>query len=136
MNESSERTILEEGDIKITNQRAIIGTKTYALSDLIYARITKDSSLGGCTIIVFVSLGVVLELFTLLSPIYNLEIQIVAFICFGAAIVALLVPPNYVLQIRSLSGQVSILRSMDEYYLRRIVDAINNAILRRNARRD
>lgn len=136
MNEGSERTILEEGDVKITNQRAVIGTKTYALSDLIYARITKDSSIGGCTVIGFVSLGVVLELFTLLSPLYNVEIRIVAFICFGAAIVTLLVPPNYVIQIRSLSGHVSILRSMDEDYLRRIVDAINNAIFRRNARRD
>lgn len=132
MNNVRERTILEEGDVKITNLRAVIGSNTYAMTDLISVRMTKDRTAIGCAIAAFVGVGILLGLFSLVSELYNSEYCLAGIISLGAAVVvALLAPPNYILQIKSMSGEAEILRSMDEDYLRRIVDAINNAMLRR-----
>jgi hypothetical protein len=42
MKELREITILKEGNVQITNQRAIIGAKTYALSKMAYVRVHVD----------------------------------------------------------------------------------------------
>ena len=132
MNNVRERTILEEGDVKITNLRAVIGPNTYPLTDLISVGMTKDRTAIGCAIAAFVGVGILLGLLSLVSEVYNSEYCLAGIISLGAAVVvALLAPPNYILQIRSMSGKAEILRSMDEDYLRRIVDAINNALVRR-----
>ena len=47
----------------------------------------------------------------------------------AAVVVALLAPPTYILEISSMSGQAEILQSMDGDYLRKIVDAISDAIV-------
>src|SRR5262245_31850340 len=39
MEDRSEFTILKEGNIKITNRRALIGLKTYTISNIISARV-------------------------------------------------------------------------------------------------
>ena len=132
MNDVRERTILEEGDVKITNRTVVIGPSTYALSDVISVRLTQDRSGIGCAIAAFAGVGLSLGLASLVSTIYNSEICLTGIISLGAAVVvALPAPPNYVLQLRSMSGKADILRSMDEDYLKRIVDAINNTIIRR-----
>ena len=93
---------------------------------------TKDRTAIGCAIAAFVGVGILLGLLSLVSEVYNSEYCLAGIISLGAAVVvALLAPPNYILQIRSMSGKAEILRSMDEDYLRRIVDAINNALVRR-----
>jgi len=129
MNDVGEITILEEADVKITTQRAVIGAKTYPLSDLISVRMTKEGSMVGCLIASLLSGGLLLGLFSLVSAAYNLEICLAAFIILGAAlVVALLAQPNYILQIRSVSGRTDLLQSMDEEYFKRIVDAIEEAM--------
>jgi hypothetical protein len=130
MNDVGEITILEEADVKITNLRAAIGTKTYVLSDLISVRMTKESSMVGCLTVALFSGGLLLGLFSFVSATYNLEYCLAAFIILAAAlVVALLAQPNYILQIRNASGKSDILQSMDEDYLRRIVDAIDEAMV-------
>ncbi len=130
MNDVGEITILEEADVKITTLRAVIGIKTYVLSDLISVRMTKESSMVGCLIAALFSGGLLLGLFSFVSATYNLEYCSAAFIILAAAlVVALLAQPNYILQIRSVSGKSDILQSMDEDYLRRIVDAIDEAMV-------
>jgi len=132
MNDLRERIILEEGEIKITDRRVVIGTNTYALSDVISVRLTKDRSGIGCAIAALIGVGILLGLFSLASTIYNSDLCLTGIISLGGAVVvALLAPPNYVLQLRSMSGKADIIRSMDEDYLKRIVDAINNTIIRR-----
>jgi len=130
MNDVGEITILEEADVRITNLRAVIGTKTYALSDVISVRMTKEGSIVGCLIAALISGALLLGLFSLVSATYNSGYCFTAFIFLGAAIVvALLAQPTYNIQIRSLSGNEDILQSMDGDYLKRIVDAINDAIV-------
>jgi len=129
MNDLRERTILEEGDVKITNRTVVIGPNTYALSDVISVRLTKDRSGIGCAMGAFISVGFLLGLFSLVSTIYNSELCLTGIISLGGAVVvALLAPPNYVLQLRSMSGKAGILQSTDRDYLRRIVNAINDAV--------
>jgi hypothetical protein len=63
------------------------------------------------------------------SAAYNLQICLAAFIILGAAlVVALLAQPNYILEIRRVSGKTDLLQSMDAEYFRRIVDAIEEAM--------
>ena len=60
-----------------------------------------------------------------------------AFIFLGAAIVVgILAQPSYIVQIRSVSGNTDVLRSMDQDYLQRVVDAINNALMYRSTERE
>lgn len=129
MTDVIETILLEEGEVIITNRRAVIGTASYALSDIISVRMTKDSSTIGCFVAALLGGGFLLGLFSFVSTQYSSEICSSAFIVGGAAIIiALLVPPNYILQIRSMSGRVYTLKSIDVDYLRRIVDAIDGAM--------
>jgi hypothetical protein len=129
MNDVGEITILEEVDVKITTQRAVIGAKTYTLSDLISVRITREGSMVGCLLAALLSSGLLLGLYSLVSAAYNLQICLAAFIILGAAlVVALLAQPNYILEIRRVSGKTDLLQSMDAEYFRRIVDAIEEAM--------
>jgi hypothetical protein len=129
MNDVGEITILEEVDVKITTQRAVIGAKTYPLSDLISVRITREGSMVGCLLAALLSSGLLLGLYSLVSAAYNLQICLAAFIILGAAlVVALLAQPNYILEIRRVSGKTDLLQSMDAEYFRRIVDAIEEAM--------
>ena len=129
MNDVHERTILEEGDVKITNRRVVIGIKTHALSDVISVRMTQDRSGIGCAIAALIVVGILLGVFSLVSTSFNSELFLTGIISLGGAVVvALLAPPNYVLQLRSMSGKADILQSTDRDYLRRIVNAINDAV--------
>ena len=130
MNDVRERTILEEGDVKITNLRAVIGPSTYALSDVISVRMTQDRSGIGCAIAALIGVGISLGLFSFVNSSYNSELFLTGIISLGGAVVvALLAPPNYVLQLRSISGKADILQSTDRDYLKRIVNAINDAVV-------
>jgi hypothetical protein len=120
MNDVGEITILDEGEVRITNRKAIIGTRTYAISDIISVRIKRDASLLGCLIVGLIGGGLLLGLFSY---------QALAFIFFGAAlVVALLAQPSYILQVRSVAGSADILHSIDQDYLKRVGEAIDEAM--------
>jgi Family of unknown function (DUF6232) len=120
MNDAGEITILEEGNVKITNRKAIVGMKSYPISDIVSVGITRDATMLGCLIVALISGGLLLVLFSYRAA---------AFLFFGAAVVvALLAQPNYIVQIRSMTGSADVLRSVDQDYLKRIVDAINRAV--------
>jgi hypothetical protein len=120
MNDAGEITLLEEGNVKITNRKAIVGMKSYPISDIVSAGIKRDATMVGCLIVALISGGLLLVLFSY---------QTIAFLLFGAAVVvALLGQPNYIVRIRSMTGTADILHSIDQDYLNRIVDAINRAV--------
>ena len=126
MNDVSETILLEESEVLITNQRAVIGPETYPLSDIISVRLAKDNRIIGCLVTALIAGGLLLVIISFISTVYSSEILVSAFIAFGAAIVAvLLVPPTYVLQIRLGSGRTDKIQSMDVDYLSRIVETIN-----------
>src|SRR5688572_3650628 len=120
MNDVGEIIILEEGNVKITNRKAMVGTKSYPISDIVSVGITRDATMVGCLIVALIVGGLLLILFSYRAA---------AFIFLGAAaVVALLAQPNYIVRIRSMTGNADILHSIDRDYLTRIVDAINHAL--------
>lgn len=134
MKDVRETTILEEGEVTITSARAIIGTKTYAISDILSATLTRDSSMVGCLILTLISGAFLLGLLSLGG---GSGYRVAAFIFLGAAIVVgILAQPSYIVQIRSVSGNTDVLRSMDQDYLQRVVDAINDALMYRSTERE
>src|SRR5687768_13662842 len=101
MNDAGEITLLEEGNVKITNRKAIVGMKSYPISDIISAGIKRDATMVGCLIVALISGGLLLVLFSY---------HTIAFLLFGAtAVVALLAPPNYIVRIRSMTGTADLL---------------------------
>lgn len=134
MKDVRETTILEEGEVRITNARAILGTKTYAISDILSVTITRDSSMVGCLILTLISGAFLLGLLSLGG---GSGYRVAAFIFLGAAIVVgILAQPSYIVQIRSVSGNTDVLRSMDQDFVQRVVEAINDALLYRSTERE
>lgn len=135
MNDISEITILEAGEIKITNLRAVVGTETYAISNIFSVRMTKEGSMFGCLVAALISIGVLLGLFAIVSDTISETdssryFLTFAFICLSSAlVVALTARPNYIIQVSGPSGNFDILQSNNKDYLTNIVEAINDAIL-------
>ena len=143
MSENGEITILETGNIKITNLRAVVGPHSYPISNIMTVRITKEGSAFGCLVVSLISIGLLVGLFAIVSDTisetdYSQYLLMAAFICVSSAlVVALTAQPNYTIQIRGPFGDLEVLQSNDKNYLEIIVDAINDAILyEANGRRE
>ena len=130
MNEVSETTILEEGNVKITNLRAIIGTKTYAMSNVTSVNLSKKADSNAP---LFLMLGgILLGMIGLTNMRDYMGCLILAVLLVGGGILASRTSKStYMVQIGSASGESNILESQDQNYVKRIVDSMNEAIIRR-----
>lgn len=124
-----EETIFKEGSVKITNLRAIIGSKTYAMSNITSVSLSGiEPSNGGA----FASL-----LFGGLAGLASVAAQnwwLCAFFLLIAAFGGVVIyqsAPTYAVIIASASGETNALASKEEHRIRCIVEAINTAIVRR-----
>lgn len=135
MSKTGEMTILETGNITITNRRAMVGTDSFELSSIIAVRVTKEGSMFGCLVVSLISIGLLVGLFAIVSDTisetdYSRYLLTAAFICISSAlVVALTAQPNYTLQISGPFGNLDILQSNDKAHLERIAQVLNNAIL-------
>jgi hypothetical protein len=127
----NETTILQEGPVKITNLRTVIGTITYPMSQIKSVNVTKRArsmkplllTIPGILFIIWSHIdqtGQYIEFFNIGTILIIVSIALV-----------LIAKPTYAVQIGNLSGNSSILRSTDLTFIQRIVDAMNNAIARR-----
>jgi hypothetical protein len=131
MSNVSETTILQEGLVKITNLRMVIGTITYSMSDIKTVNLTKQAksrrpfllALGG---ILFV-LWSILDQTGYYSEFFNIGMLL---IIVGIALF-IVAKPTYAVQIGSVAGKTSILSSTDISFIQKIVNAMNSAIARR-----
>ena len=64
MANTGETTILEEGGVKITNRRAIIGLKTYAMANITSVSMTYRNDRGGIIPTILLLSGVIIVAFT------------------------------------------------------------------------
>ena len=131
MTKVSETTILQDGVVKITNLRTLIGTTTYSMSDIKSVSLTKQAKtyrplwLVGVGIL-FISWAVIDE-----------TLQFREFFNIGMLLVILgitlfvIAKPTYAIQIGSASGETSILRSTNINFIQKIVNAMNSALARR-----
>jgi hypothetical protein len=130
MNEVSETTILEEGNVKITNLRAIISTKTYAMSNVTSVNLSKKSDSNAPLFLILG--GILLGMIGLTNVRDYIGCLILAVLLVGGGILASkTAKPTYTVQIGSASGESNILESQDVDHIKRIVDAMNDAIVRR-----
>jgi len=130
MNDSGETTILKEGNVKITDQRATFGVKTYKLSNILSARM----SVAEPNFFVPVFFAVIFGICSLLVALSNLE-EYSRFLQIGllggiAGILFFLFSrkTKYRVQIRSSVGELSVLETDDRNQAERIVRAVNEAI--------
>ena len=130
MKELREITILKEGNVKITNQRAIIGAKIYALSKLASVRIYEDEPklflpvfymLIAAVCLALVAVSNMADYSHLLTN--GLYIAIAGFLFF-----LLSRKTKYSVRVRSSTGEMTIWATNDRDSAERIVSAINKAI--------
>ncbi|HEY9526861.1 MAG TPA: DUF6232 family protein [Anaerolineales bacterium] len=124
----NEMTILQEGLVRITNRRTLIGTQTYSMSDIKSVTIARRAK--NTRPIWLLLLGVLLLLWSIIDQTgYYQE-----FFNWGIALSVLgltlvvLAKPSYVIRIRSNAGLRDILGSTDRSYIERIVAAMNQGI--------
>jgi hypothetical protein len=124
----NEMTILQEGLVRITNRRTLIGTQTYSMSEIKSVAIARRAK---STRPIWLLLpGVLLLLWSIVDQTgYYRE-----FFNWGVALSVLsltfmvLGKPSYVIRIRSNAGFQDILGSTDRSYIERIVAAMDQGI--------
>jgi hypothetical protein len=126
----TERTILKEGMVKITNLRAIFGTKTYEISNItsVHLYVTEPN------LFLPVFFAVVLGFCSALVAIADIEeysqcLQ-VGFYAGIAGILFFLISrkTKYSVQLKNPVSELIVLETYDGNYAERIVKAVNEAI--------
>jgi hypothetical protein len=130
MNEVKERTILQEGLVKVTNLRTLIGTQTYSISQIQSVRVTKQAR--SYRPLWLAILGILLILWAYFDETGGF----IAFFGIGtllivAVLATFLAKPSYAVQIGTPAGELSVLSSRNIGFIQKIVKAINNAIAQR-----
>ena len=131
MIELSETTILQEGPVKITNLRMLIGTETYKLSNITLAKFATQRK--SKRPFLFLIVGVLLVLWSVFeetgsfSEFYNIGMTLII----ASVVFFLLSKPVYTVQIEGASGERNILNFTDLSFVKRIVDAVNSVVVRK-----
>jgi hypothetical protein len=135
MSEKEETTILEEGDVKVTNLRVIIGSKTYAMSNIASVSLTTKESISLFTIEIIL-FGYFVLLYFVIGVVAD---STGGLICCSIAITIPLVivlfhiikktRTSYVVTIISGSSVSNIYESQDEAFIKRIVAAMNYVVV-------
>jgi hypothetical protein len=126
-----EKTYLTLGDVTITNTRAILGSKTYSMVNITsvsMGEVPPNRNFGYGLLIV----GLLMSL-TLLggdSSCAGIGIFGVILIIAGLAVIYT-AKKTYVVRIGSASGESNALSSLDSDYIKKIVVAMNKAIVER-----
>ena len=146
-----ETIILEMDNIRITNNRAFIGLKTYEIADIrsvSLAEMNRSPAAGKALVIVSLLCSVI----GILSCVAALSIRFVSItqdfsglprinVHLLFAVIGLLFiylgsigwesdKPSYIVQIETPSGKSRALETKDKEYVERIIKAINDAIAR------
>lgn len=123
-----ERTTMQEGLVKVTNRRLLVGTAIYAMSDIKSIRVIKRERISWPVWLVAAGLFFVLWAFVdqtgYFGPFFTLGVLL---IILGLALL-LTARASYVIQIRNRRGKTDdIFGSTDLALIERIVTAINQA---------
>jgi|SRR6185503_8035572 hypothetical protein len=133
MTHVSEIHILKEKDVKITNERAIIGTKTYAISDI--TSVSMDVNEPKLFLpIFFIVTAAVCSVLVALSDMREYSECLEAGIYLGIAGLLFFIfsqKTKYSVRIRNASGELKVLEAVDRGHVERIVKAMNAAIVQR-----
>ena len=130
MKDGSEITILKEGNVKITNQRVIIGTKTYAISNITSVNMRVNEPRMFLPVLIMVNMGIC----SVLIAISNMKeyahyLQTGIYLAIAGILMMLISrKTKYSVEIKSEMGEFRILEANDRDYVEKIVKAINELI--------
>jgi hypothetical protein len=125
----AEETYFSQGDVQVTNSRVVLGGKTYAMRNITSVTIGEipPNRVPGIVL-------AVLGLCPLMGGFSDNggALLVIGLIVIGLGIaLAALVKTRYVVRLGSASGESDALTAPDVAYIRKIVDAINKAIVQR-----
>jgi hypothetical protein len=128
MNDLHETTILQEGLVRITNRRTLIGTQTYLMSDLKSVTMTRRRK--DLRSIWLILVGGLFLLWSIIDQtgyygeLFNWGIVLLVL----GLVLTVVARPSYVVQVRTTSGVRDILGSTDLLYIQRIIQAMNDCL--------
>ena len=127
MNEMKETTILQEGNVKITNRRVLIGTDTYGISNIRAVTLTRPAR--NKRPLLLIPLGFLLASWAAVTDGQFIEFFNIGIVLVIAGIVIfLVVKPAYTIHFETTSGKMGIMNTMDTPMTNRIVNAVNTSI--------
>jgi len=122
-----EKVYYSDGAITVTSTRAVLGAKTYAMANITSVTLGENKAAVGCGgALLFVGALFAIGLFsgeTIMLGIFGLIILVVG--------VVLMTQKSYVVRIGSASGEANALENKDRSYIKKIVAAVNQAIIER-----
>jgi len=122
-----EKVYYSDGAITVTSTRAVLGAKTYAMANITSVTLGENKTAVGCRgALLFVGALFAIGLFsgeTIMLGIFGLIILVVG--------VVLMTQKSYVVRIGSASGEANALENKDRSYIKKIVAAVNQAIIER-----
>ena len=126
----------EDAQVKVTNARAILGSKTYALANITSVGLYKDNPSNILPILMIVGGGLLLIPGIFMAAVGDIEsgipCAVISFLLIAIGIgVMVTSKPSYIFRIGSASGEADALKSRNLEYMQRIVGAVNEAIVRR-----
>ena len=133
MNDVTEFKILKEKDVKITNERAIIGTKIYDISEITSVSMDVNEPKLFLPIFVIV-LAAVCSVLVALSDMREYSEFLTTSMYLGIAGLLFFIfsqKTKYSVRIRRASGEFKALEAVDREHVERIVKAMNAAIAQR-----
>jgi uncharacterized protein DUF6232 len=130
MADQNETTFLQEGPVKITGARAIIGTLTYPMSQIRAVHVTRRGR--SMKPLLLTIPGILLIVWSLIDQtaqfmeFFNIGIALIVV----SVVVVVIAKPTYAIRIGNSAGDTSILRSTDLNFIQRIAAAMNKASAR------
>jgi hypothetical protein len=128
---SEETTFYSDGAIRVTNARAVIGGKTYAMANITSVSMgTRPANRNPGIVIAIVGLLIAACTGIMASDgaggiVFGILVLV------AGIVVAVIAKPSYIVRIGSASGEADALVSKDREYIQKIVNATNEAIIKR-----
>jgi hypothetical protein len=119
--QGGEVVLFEDDEVRVTHKRAVIGEDTCAMANVTSVSLREIPADNQLAIWLIVG-GLVLSICTI-------GVSLLAAV--GGIVLLCLNKPQYAVVIRSASGEANGLISPDEDYIRRVVKAMNKAIVTR-----
>lgn len=127
---AEEKVIYEQGNIKITNLRAIFGDKIYAVSNITSVTRKEKTNLSAFLPVVIIVVGIAFISLALFNDVINWAIILYGiFMIIGGYFLALLLHTEYSVQIGSAAGETQAYTSKSITKVTEIVQAINTAMI-------
>lgn len=130
MQDLTEKTIMKVGMVRITNLRAIFGTKSYELSNITSASLQVDEPKLFFPIFFAITMGICSALIAISNlEDYGLWLRIGLYL--GIAAIFLFIisrKTKYRVQIRNPVSEVTVLETYDGNYAESVVKALNETI--------